>query len=198
MWSAAVYPSAPTRFRVLRRATLRLRTTEDAMKHIILISLLFAIRLDAEMVRVIDIQDGRTIVVDRNGSREAIRLAGVTVVDERRAADLLRWNLVSNWVLLESHASGGHLAFRSPDALFVNRELVLRGYARATERGIEPERNLNVTYLGEVDPPVPPLTSTGQQKGSGTSRRSKARSSRETPRAAPRSAGRSRARAPRR
>jgi len=162
------------------------------MKHIILISLLFAICLDAEMVRVIDVQDGRTIVIERNGSREAIRLAGIAVVDETRASDLLRWNLVSTWVLLEPHASGGHLAFRSPDALFVNRELVLRGYARATERGIEPERNLNVTYLGEVDPPVPPLTSTEQKKGSGTSRRSTARPSRETRRAAPRPAPRNR------
>jgi len=162
------------------------------MKPIILISLLFAIRLDAAMVRVIDVQDGRTIVIDRNGSREAIRLAGVAVVDETRAADLLRWNVVSTWVLLEPHASGGFLVFRSPDALFVNRELVLRGYARATEHAIEPERNLNVTYLGELNPPAPPLTSTGRQTGSGTRRRSTARPSRETPRAAPPSAARNR------
>lgn len=163
------------------------------MKHIILITMLFAVRLDAAMVRVIDIQDAHTIVVERNGSREAIRLAGVAVIDETRAADLLRWSVVSTWVLLEPHPSGGHLVFRSPDALFVNRELVLRGYARATEHGIEPERNLNVTYLGQIDPPVAPLTATGPQTGSGTSRRSTARSSRGTRRAAPGPAARTRA-----
>lgn len=162
------------------------------MKKIFLISLMFALRLDAAMVRVIGIHDARTIVVERNGSREAIRLAGIVVVDETRAADLLRWSVVSTWVLLEPHAGGGHLVFRSPDALFVNRELVLRGYARATDHGIEPERNLSVTYLGEVDPPMPPPTATGRQTGSGTSRRSTGRSSRGTRRAAPRPPARNR------
>jgi hypothetical protein len=129
------------------------------MKRIILIlGVLFAIRVDAAMVRVVDVQDGHTIVIERNGSREAVRLAGIAVTDELRAAELLRWSVVSTWVMLEPHASGGHLAYRSPDALFVNRELVLRGYARATEHGIEPERNLVVTYLGIIDPPAAPLT----------------------------------------
>lgn len=157
------------------------------MKHIILISLLIAIRVDAAMVRVVDVQNGRTIVIERNGAREAIQLAGVQIVDERRATDLLRWNVVSTWVLVEPHASGGHLVFRSPDAMFVNRELVLRGYAYATAQGIEPDRNLHVTYLGEVDPiarPKPSATAKAPRTGSGTSPRSSARQSRGTSRAA--------------
>ncbi|MGZ8730190.1 MAG: thermonuclease family protein [Thermoanaerobaculia bacterium] len=142
------------------------------MKRIILIlGLLFVIRVDAAMVRVVDVQDGRTIIIERNGSRETVRLAGVAIVDEARAAELLRWNVVSSWVLIEPHASGGHLAFRSPDALFINRELVLRGYARATAHGIEPERNLIVTFLGVIDPPAAPVTATRPRTGTDTSRR---------------------------
>lgn len=151
------------------------------MKRIILtLGILFAIRVDAGMVRVVDVQDGRTLVVERNGSRETVRLAGVSIVDEARAADLLRWNVVSTWVMLEPQAGGGALVFRSPDALFVNRELVLRGYARATAHGIEPERNLVVTYLGTIDPPAAPLTSTAPRTGSDTSRRSSATRSPKT------------------
>lgn len=142
------------------------------MKRIILIlGALFAIRVDAAMVRVVDVQDGRTIVIERDGSRETVRLAGVAVVDETRATELLRWSVVSSWVMLEQHPSGGHLAFRSPDALFINRELVLRGYARATAHGIAPERNLMVTYLGVIDPPAARVTATRPRTGSDTSRR---------------------------
>lgn len=152
------------------------------MKSFILtLSVLFAIRVDAAMFRVLDVQDGRTIVIERNGARETVQLAGLAIVDEARAQDLLRWSVVSTWVLLEPHASGGHLAFRSPDALFVNRELVLRGYARATAHGIEPERNLAVTYLGVIDPPsAPVISSRASQTNSDTSRRSSAARSRRT------------------
>lgn len=128
------------------------------MKHLVptILGILFFIEADAAMVRVVDVHDGRTLVIERNGARETIQLAGVAITDEDRAAELLRWSLVSTWVLLEAHPRGGHLAYRSPDALFVNRELVLRGFARATEHGIEPERNLVVTYLGIIDPPSAP------------------------------------------
>src|SRR5689334_21325647 len=98
-------------------------------KFIFLIGLiLIAIRVDAAMVRVVDVQDGRTLVIERNGSRELVRLAGLAIIDEARATDLLRWSVVSFWVMLEPHSGGGQLAYRSPDALFINRELVQRGY----------------------------------------------------------------------
>ena len=142
------------------------------MKRIILIlGFLFAIRVDAAMVRVVDVRDGRTIVIERNGARETVRLAGLAILDEARAAELLRWSVVSFWVMLEPHASGGHLAFRSPDALFINRELVLRGYARATAQGIEHPRNLRVTYLGVIDPPASGVTATRPRTGTDTNRR---------------------------
>jgi hypothetical protein len=170
------------------------------MKHLIFtLGILFAIRVDAAMVRVVDVQDGRTLVIERNGSRETVRLAGITVTDETRAAELLRWTVVSFWVLVEPDAGGGHFAFRSPDALFVNRELVLRGYARATAHGIEPERNLVVTYLGTIDPPAVPTAASAPRTSSGTRRRSTASRAPKTPRAErPADAPKNRAAAPRR
>ena len=146
------------------------------------ILILITLRVDAGMVRVVDVVDGRTLVIERNGNRETVQLAGIAVTDEVRAADLLRWNVVSTWVMLEPHASGAYLAYRSPDALFVNRELVTRGYARATTFGIEAPRNLVVTYLGTIDPPA---------TSSAPSRRS------TSPRSAPKATPKASSRAPR-
>ncbi len=112
------------------------------------------------MVRVTAVVDGRTIEVEHAGVRERVTLAGVAITDPLRATELLRWTIGSFWVMLESTPNGA-LVYRSPDALFVNRELVLRGYARATMAGIEPENRLAVTYLGEINPPAvtaPPRT----------------------------------------
>lgn len=155
--------------------------------------ILIAIRVDAAMVRVVDVQDGRTLVIERNGARETVRLAGLAIVDEARATDLLRWSVVSFWVMLEPHAGGGQLAYRSPDALFINRELVQRGYARATAQGIEPERNLVVTYLGTINPPLNPIAS---QTRTDTNRRSPATRAPRTGRSAPRASARTKATAP--
>lgn len=139
------------------------------MKHLrVLFGFLFVLPLQAEMVRVTSVQDGRTIVVERNGRQEALQLAGIAVLDDLQAAELLRWSLADAWVLIEPHADGGVLVWRSPDALFANRELVLRGYARATRRGIEPERKLMVTYLGKLNPPLLPI-GTATSTGRGTS-----------------------------
>lgn len=164
-------------------------------KLILILGILIAIRVDAAMVRVVDVVDGRTLVVERDGQRETVRLAGIAITDETRAADLLRWSVVSFWVLLEPHAGGGHLAYRSPDALFINRELVLRGYARATAQAVEPERNLVVTYLGTLNPPA---VTTASQSRTDTSRRSPAARAPKTADAAPATARRTRSRAPRR
>jgi hypothetical protein len=129
------------------------------MKNIIfaVLSFVISIQIEAAMVRVVEVQDGRTLVVELNGQRETIRLAGIDIVDEARASDLLQWTLGTSWILAERQAGGEHFVFRSPDALFVNRELVLRGFARATQYGIEPESNLRVTYLGDVEPGVAPI-----------------------------------------
>jgi hypothetical protein len=137
------------------------------------------------MVRVVSVDDARTLTVEHGGQRERIQLAGVEITDPRQAAELLRWTIGTSWVLAEKHAGGGFLVYRSPDALFVNRELVVRGYARATTFGIEPESNLKVTYLGQVDAPFIALP---RETGSDTSRRSTASPSRRTrrpPKSAP-------------
>jgi hypothetical protein len=114
------------------------------MHTLILAVFLFAI----PMTRVTSVRDGRTILVD--GSTE-VRLAGVEVTDELHARELLRWTVNGSWVLIERLPDGTALVYRSPDALFVNRELVLRGFARATLPGIEPEQRIAATYHGTVN-----------------------------------------------
>ena len=118
-----------------------------------LISFSICISADAAMLRVGGVQDGRTILIERSGKQEAMVLGGVEIVDEARARDLLQWTLDSAWVMAERTAAGEVLVYRTPDALFINRELVRRGYARATIREVGPELRLNITYLGHVDPP---------------------------------------------
>jgi len=147
---------------------------------LILISLCISLAADAAMVRVVGVEDGRTIVVERDGKREPVTLAGVEILDEPHAHELLSWTLSSSWVLLERTTTGEHLVYRSPDALFVNRELVLRGYARATLQEVSPERRLSITYLGQFDPPTarPIVSAPESRTRSGTGRRSPARPSR--------------------
>jgi len=144
-----------------------------------LVFVLFALRAEAAMVRVVSIEDGRTITVDRNGSRERIRLAGVELTDDVQARELLRWT-AGEWVMLEAAGNGEFLVYRSPDALFLNRELVLRGFARATLEGIAPDLRPPSRYLGTYDPPktqTPP-----QQRVNAPSRR---RTSSDTSRRSP-------------
>lgn len=142
---------------------------------------LVALRAEAAMVRVVAIENGRTIAIERNGVRESIRLAGVEITDEARARELLRWTAGDAWVMLEEVGKNEFLAYRSPDALFLNRELVLRGYARATLRDVSPEMRAPSRYLGEFHPvgpqqqaaPKAKVSEKGPSKtSSGTGRRS--------------------------
>lgn len=119
----------------------------------LILSLTMAVCAQARMVRVVSVDDHQSLTIEHDGRRERIQLAGVEILDPQNAMQLLRWTIGTSWVLAEKHAGGGYLLFRSPDALFVNRELVVRGYARATTFGIEPESNLKVTYLGQVEVP---------------------------------------------
>jgi hypothetical protein len=134
------------------------RHRSDAMTHrfiFLLFVLVLTTPLQARMLRVIAVEEGRTIAaVDRDGNQHAIRLAGVAIQSELSARELLRWTLDSAWVMVEK-VNGGHLVWRSPDALFINRELVLRGYATATLPGILPEPGASVTYLGTINPSGP-------------------------------------------
>lgn len=160
----------------------------------VLVLMAAAFAADAAMVRVVAVEDGRTIVVERNGARERVRLAGVNVIDDPRARELLRWTALDAWVMLEAAGRGEALVYRSPDALFLNRELVVRGFARATLPGIEPDLRAPARYLGDVNlPPRSARTRTevsdppASRTGSDTSRRSKAPRSRSSrrPRTSP-------------
>jgi hypothetical protein len=116
----------------------------------IIFSLLVAVCAGAApMARVSSIKNGGTLIID--GGTE-LRLAGIEVTNDGAARELLRWTLGTSWVMVERMPDGSALVYRSPDAMFINRELVLRGYARATLPGIEPTDRANVTYLGVVDP----------------------------------------------
>lgn len=146
-----------------------------------LLFLSLALRAEAAMLRVVEVFDGRTIVVDRGGVRTPITLAGITVTDETAARTLLEWSLASAWVMVEEQPrNSGAFVYRSPDALFLNRELVLRGFARATMAGVEPEQRVPVTYLGQLNPAgarpvVDAPASAKPRSGSGTRRRSPAK-----------------------
>ncbi|HWW62554.1 MAG TPA: hypothetical protein VN181_14370 [Thermoanaerobaculia bacterium] len=149
------------------------------MKKLILIFLLsICVRGEASnMARVLEIHDDASIVVERNGVRSTVRLAAIEIVDLHQTTSLLRWTIGSSWVMLEGDAVVS--IYRSPDALFVNRELVVRGYARATSPDTEAHRALAVTYLGELDlGPREPVSSArsapAPRTNKSTSRRSKA------------------------
>lgn len=137
---------------------------------------LAALRLEAAtMARVVRVAGSDSLVVVRDGSEVTIRLAGITVTDARRATEVLRWSTHNAWVMLEPQAGDTWFVYRTPDALFLNRELVERGCARATAPGIEATLNAAVTYLGEINPPG--ITTPQPRTGRDTSRRSPAKPS---------------------
>lgn len=159
------------------------------MKNLILIFLL-SICVDAvgsNMWRVVEVRDDASIVVERDGVRSTVRLASIEITDLRQTTSLLRWTIGSAWVLLEGE--GAVSVYRSPDALFVNRELVVRGFARATSPDTEAHRALAVTYLGELPPPGPraPASTTSAARSAPAPRtsRSTSRRSKASPRRAP-------------
>lgn len=163
------------------------------MKQFTRISILLAVvclihtevRAGVEMARVTGIVDGRTIRVSTGGRTEQIRLSGLRIVDEIRARDLLTWTIGDSWVMLECGSERTCRVYRSPDALFVNRELVNREYAHPTEPGIASPSSISVTYVGVVNPSGPQAGSSaasssprvskgsGAQTGSGKGRRSR-------------------------
>lgn len=111
-----------------------------------------AVRAEGAMVRVKEVVDARTLLVERNGNEERVTLAGIAITDDAEARALLEATLVAQWVSLEK-VSGGQFVYRSPDALFVNRELVTRGFARATVEDVEPPHTVAMTYLGQLNLP---------------------------------------------
>lgn len=91
----------------------------------------------AAMVRVIRVVDGATLVVDDAGSQRTLRLAGVEIPPgysphstsyQQLASDALTRAVSGRWVLVEEDAAGGAYLYRSPDAWFVNREMIRGGF----------------------------------------------------------------------
>jgi len=116
---------------------------------ILITTLALGLPAHGEMARVSAVIDGQTLTVESRGTARNITLAGIEVLDDHSARELMLWTLVDTWVMVERVESGAFV-YRSPDALFVNRELVSRGFAKATLHGVEPESNLRVTYLGST------------------------------------------------
>lgn len=112
------------------------------MKHCFLafVFLFLGLSASAGMVRVVEVIDGRTLVLDDNGRRTTITLGGVAFAGDEaaEAAAYLRRLVLRQWVLVET----GGFVYRSPDALLVNGEM-----ARHPWRGVP-----RFVYLGIVDP----------------------------------------------
>ena len=98
------------------------------------------------MMRVVRVADALTIVVERDHVQTEIHLAGIEITDAPHAVDFLRWTLASSWVMVENG-----LVYRSPDAMFVNAELVRRGFARPYGEQTLGGTTVPVTYLGTLD-----------------------------------------------
>lgn len=98
-----------------------------------------------EMARVVSIPAADRIVVE---PKREVRLAGIEVTDPRAAVALRELVGVGSWVMLEP-AGDAAWVYRSPDAMLVNRELVLRGLARATVPDLIEAPRTQMKYLGE-------------------------------------------------
>ena len=114
----------------------------------------------APMVRVVDVKDARTLIVDRGGVRVEVRLGDVIIPagEDAAAIEFLRTKVVEHYVMLEGGAHGDAYVYRSPDALFINGELLRRAYlTQGTKMTIVgesspgPERSAR----GETRPPAP-------------------------------------------
>src|SRR6184192_2567433 len=98
---------------------------------------LFALPLSGNtMVRVARVTDSRTVVLD-GGRTVTLRGVDIPPADEAMAADYLRSLLGNSWVLVEDGD-----VYRSPDALYVNGQLITHAYRGAAR----------MTYLGESMP----------------------------------------------
>lgn len=93
------------------------------------------------MARFVRVTDSRTIVVEHNGgSTEVVHLANVDVPaeDEMAAREFIEDKLNGTFVYVENGK-----VYRSPDALFINRELAYGAYSAPS---------LKMRVFGEVNP----------------------------------------------
>lgn len=99
-----------------------------------------AVHAASRMAQFVSAPDGHTIVVRRDGIDERVQLANVFLApeDEPAAREFLERRLGGKWVYVEE----GNV-YRSPDALFINRELAYRAFAAP---------QLQMRVFGEIDP----------------------------------------------
>jgi hypothetical protein len=92
------------------------------------------------MARFARVIDSHTIVVERIDATEVVHLTNVEIPaeDEQAARAYLQQTLAGTYVYVENGK-----VYRSPDALFINRELAFGAYAAPT---------LKMRVFGEVNP----------------------------------------------
>ena len=109
--------------------------------------LLSAVSLQASpMYRVIRVAGASTLIVERDNVQSEVRLAGIEIIDAPRAVDYLTWTVGSSWIMVDKG-----FVYRSPDALFINEELIRKGYARPAEHSPLGSPRVSAVYLGELD-----------------------------------------------
>lgn len=86
--------------------------------------------LASPMLRVIGVKDAKTLIVDRAGVAAEVKLGDVVIPpgEETAAIEFLRSRVVEHYIMVESNARGEAYVYRSPDALFINGELLRRAY----------------------------------------------------------------------
>jgi hypothetical protein len=92
------------------------------------------------MARFSKVIDSRTIVVEHIDGTEVVHLTNVAIPaeDEQAARDYLSEKLAGSYVYIEN----GNV-YRSPDALFINRELAYGAYASSS---------VKMRVFGEINP----------------------------------------------
>jgi hypothetical protein len=92
------------------------------------------------MSHFVKVIDSRTIVVERIDATEVVHLTNVDVPaeDEQAARDYLEQKLTGAYVYVENGK-----VYRSPDALYINRELAFGAYGAPS---------LRMHVLGEINP----------------------------------------------
>lgn len=124
------------------RFSSQVSATHEIMNRFFVYALcLFALNTSAaaSMVRVVEVTDARTIVVDDAGRRSTVHLAGIELADDDTApaAQYLRGLTLGMWVLVD-----GNFIYRSPDGLYINGEMSRHPWRTSTR----------MRYLGESDP----------------------------------------------
>jgi hypothetical protein len=92
------------------------------------------------MAKFSKVIDSKTIVVERIDGNEVVHLTNVDIPaeDEQAARDYLQQTLMGTYVYVENGK-----VYRSPDALFINRELAFGAYFSPT---------VKMHYFGDINP----------------------------------------------